>query len=74
MNQLSLAPAVSLVCFCGAISVTTGPDRLSLNLDMSCGTAAITAPYLAMLSCSSKRGTASSFKFLGTCNEAAGMS
>lgn len=31
-------------------------------------------PNLAMLSCSSKRGTASSFKFLGTCRRTRSLS
>ena len=65
--QLSLAPAVSSVSCFDAVSVTVWPDRFNLNLDMSWGIAAMTGPNFAMLSCSSKRGTASSFKFLGTC-------
>jgi len=34
----------------------------------------MTGPNFAMLSCSSKRGTASSFKFLGTCRRTESVS
>jgi hypothetical protein len=51
-------------CFTG---VSASPARLSRNRLSSCGSDAMMEPYRDTLSCSSKSGTATSFRFLGTC-------